>query len=167
MRLGIDEYKRQIKELERQNAAEHRKKYIAKFINTESVDYKNHILNLKQYSDGLCYEGYLWDFLYDFSKIYFDDLQKYRSAIKKINVFWDIHSSEKILINDYWKFNKDSVIELDFNLLLDNLGYLPEDIYISNENIEWSLILTHEYENNKRICISVGDIPVIATKEST
>ena len=40
-----------------------RKKYISTFVNTESRLYIDRIKTLKQYSDGMCYTGYLWDCL--------------------------------------------------------------------------------------------------------
>lgn len=68
------------------------------------------------------------------------------------------HSCERILIEDYWKFDKDSVIEIDFNVLLEGEAYLPEDIYIFDKNMTWTLIKTHEDINGHCYCLKSGTI---------
>lgn len=58
--------------------------------------------------------------------------------------FWDIHSCERILIPDYWKFPKKSCLELNFNDLCSNRKFLPEDIYIFDRSFKWTIVFTHE-----------------------
>ena len=51
------------------------------------------------------------------------------------------------------------MIELDFNLLLDHLEFFPEDIYITNKALTWTIVLTHEEEPlGKRLIIKDGAI---------
>lgn len=79
-------------------------------------------------------------------------------VVTRVFVFWDIHSCERILIEDYWKFDKDSVIEIDFNVLLEGETYLPEDFYIFDKNMTWTLIKTHEDINGHCYCLKSGTI---------
>ena len=50
-----------------------------------------------------------------------EDVMAYKERLNKVLVFWDIHSSDKIWIKDYWKFGKDSMIKLKYSNFLDNL----------------------------------------------
>jgi len=130
-------------------ADEIRRRYIDHFVNTNSDWFQERIAVLKPFKDGLHYTRYLWDCLKHWERIsedrFFGQLRTYGI----VNVFWDLHSSERIFIEDYWKFPKASVLQLDAHDLEAGLEYLPEDIYIFNEDLTWSLILTHEYDNGR------------------
>jgi len=66
---------------------------------------------------------------------------------------------QSLFIKDYWKFGKKDMIELDFDLLLDHLEFFPEDIYITNKALTWTIVLTHEEEPlGKRLIIKDGAI---------
>jgi hypothetical protein len=139
--------KKKINILPINRAKEIRELYINKFINIDSDYYMTNIKNRRPFSDGECYIGYLWDTLKVWEKVQFIDLQKcLPSGEQKVLVFWDIHSKEKILVENYWKFGKENIIEIGVNDLLDNLDLFPEDIYIFDQSFEWSIILTHETE---------------------
>ena len=73
-------------------------------------------------------------------------------------MFWDIHSCERILIKDYWRFEKDAVLQMSMNLLLENEMYLPEDIYIVDKDFSWTMVKTHEDIDGKRYCLVCGNI---------
>lgn len=73
-------------------------------------------------------------------------------------MLWDIHTAERIFIEDYWKFGKNNVLKLEFAELMNNLHYLPDDIYILDENYAWTIALTHEYIDDKRWCLKSGNI---------
>lgn len=47
---------------------------------------------------------------------------------------------------------------MNFDILLNNLDYLPEDIYIFDHSFEWTIVLTHEEIENKRWCLKSGNI---------
>ena len=61
-------------------------------------------------------------------------------------------------MKDYWKFDKDAVLKMDFEILLDGEEYLPEDIYIFDESMTWTLIKTHEDIDGKCYCLKSGKI---------
>ena len=51
------------------------------------------------------------------------------------------------------------MIELDYNLLLDHLEFFPEDIYITNEELSWTIVFTHEDDLlGKRLIMQDGKI---------
>ena len=145
--MELENFKKHIRILGKEEAEMYRNRYIEKYINTEHEYYKESIEPLRNCSDGLCYTGYLWDVLKS-EKIEdnIDEIQteEYRKFLKQVLVFWDNHSRDQIFIKDYWKFGKKDMIELDYNLLLDHLGFFPEDIYIIDKTLQWTLIFTHE-----------------------
>jgi len=139
-----------IKSIEESN--EIRGKYISNFIDSSCDHYVKYIKDIKKFSDGFCYIGYLWDCIKAPELIDFDLLRTYYNSDKLVNIFWDIHSKDNIFIENYWKFGKENVIKLKYGLLFDNYDLFPEDIYIFDDSFEWTIILTHEFINTKRMC---------------
>ena len=132
-----------------------RDKYCSAFCKIECDRYKEAIVKRHEYSDGLCYNGYLWDYLCTPVQVEEHTLISKIQELKDIYVLWDIHSAERIFIEDYWKFGKDAVLLLDGNTLIEMLHILPEDIYIFDSSYTWTMILTHEYIEDKRYCLNM------------
>ncbi len=130
-----------------------RKKYIHSFVNTKSVYYKKHVRKKKRYCDGLCYDGYLWDCLSCSQSISEEEARNTLFRKNEILIMWDIHSCEKIWIPHYWRYPKTAVLQLDiWNSDLEIT--FPEDIYCFDSSYSWSIILTHETDqDNKRWCM--------------
>ena len=85
--------------------------------------------------------------------------RRVRNFLKQVFVFWDNNSRDRIFIKDYWKFDKKDMIELDYNLLLDHLEFFPEDIYITNKELSWTIVFTHEDDLlGKRLIMQDGKI---------
>lgn len=133
-----------------------REQYIKKFIKSTQTGYVENIGTYELYSDGYCYSGYLWEYLKRIrvvsERFCFDWLNNY--AQDKIFILWDIHSKEKVFVDDYWKYPKHSILEIckdEFNSIVD---LLPEDIYIYDKSYEWTIALTHEWiDDNRRYCL--------------
>ena len=89
------------------------------------------------------------------TKDYFETIA---AGIGEVYVFWDIHSCERIFIEDYWKFDKEVVLKMDLKTLIKGEKYLPEDIYIFDVDCEWTMIKTHEYIDKKCYCLKSGNI---------
>lgn len=157
-KMDLQEFKKLSRVLLPNEADAFRNQYIQTFINTSKEHYHQYIENLQRYSDGICYIGYLWDCLIEPVVIDFPYVKSKSDLLNEVFVFWDNHSQDRIFIEDYWKFGKTSVLALDFNLLLGNLDYLPEDIYIFDNSLKWTLILTHEDVDGKRWCLKSGEI---------
>ena len=159
--MELENFKKHIRILSKEEAEAYRNRYIEKYVDqhTHAKCYQERIKQLHAFSDGLCYEGYLWDFLKSETYIEEPQLDEYRKFLKQVFVFWDNNSKDRIFIKDYWKFGKKDVIELDYNLLLDHLEFFPEDIYISSETLGWTIVLTHEDDwPGKRLIIQDGKI---------
>lgn len=147
MNKKICNLKKKIVLLSKSEAYYWRNRYINSFVDMRSDIYKKYIVETQTFSDGECYVGYLWDTLKSYKKIKNEEINRnLPSGNQKVLVFWDIHSRERILKEDYWIFEKDDVIELEINLLLGFLDYLPEDIYVFDRTLKWSVIFTHETE---------------------
>lgn len=130
-----------------------RQKYKTNFINLNSEEYVKNIEALHEHKDGLCYSGYLWDYL----QLVIIKSEKYcKNFLKQKNsfyIFWDIHSCEKILVPNYWKYPKDAMLCVNYNEFMEICNNLPEDIYIFDGTFSWSIALTHEEdEQGSRFC---------------
>ena len=159
--MELEIFKRHLRILGKEEAAKYRDSYIEKFIDphTHAKCYQERIERLHEFSDGFCYEGYLWDFLKLETYIGETQIEEYRNFLKQVFVFWDNKSRDRIFIKDYWKFGKKDIVELDYNLLLDHLEFFPEDIYITDEALRWTIVFTHEDDlSGKRLIIQAGKI---------
>lgn len=154
--MNLDEFKRKSAILNKKSADEIRKRYIETFVNTEKSFYREQIEKLQKFADGYCYVGYLWDFLREPEIVEESLIYSYRDKIESIYVFWDIHSSERIWIKDYWKFDKDAVLQMSIDTLLAGCKFLPEDIYICDSTFQWTFVMTHEEIDNRRYCLKCG-----------
>lgn len=135
-------------------ATQIREKFIRAFVDTMLPYYRDYIEKCMLFSDGLCYTGYLWDCLKDKRPIPEDQCIRWIENKNKIYCFWDIHSKDRILIPNYWKYPKHSVLKLTPQELLPRMKYLPEDIYITDDTFEWCIAFTHEEDTRqKRYCL--------------
>jgi len=158
--MELDEFKKSIEVVENEHAEDIRKRYIKEFVNTKKEYYDKYINKLQEFEDGFCYTGYLWDCIVESQVVDFEFIKSQKNNLADVFVFWDIHTKERIFIKDYWKFNKNDILKLDFNTLINNLKYLPEDIYIFDQSFRWTLILTHEYFDSGRWCLLSGNLVV-------
>lgn len=131
-----------------------RKKYIEYFIDINLEYYSERIKRQIMCSDGMCYTGYLWDCLKNKFLMSEKDCFRYIENTEKIYAFWDIHSQDRIFVPNYWKYPKDAIVEMQYKELLENINTFPEDIYIVDETFKWSVIFTHEVnEQQERYCL--------------
>ena len=145
--MELEKFKRHIRILGKEEAERYCDLYIKKFVDpyTHAKCYQERIECLHEFSDGLCYEE--------------TQIEEYRNFLKQVFVFWDNNSRDRIFIKDYWKFGKKDMIELDYNLLLDHLEFFPEDIYITNKDLSWTIVFTHEDDLlGKRLIMQDGKI---------
>ena len=156
--MDLKTFKTQLQILNETERREFRKKYIEKFINTHHESYQKQIQSKRKFLDGYCYLGYLWDYVKNPSIIDMEYIEKIAKNIDGVYVFWDIHSCERIFVQNYWKFDKDAILYLKFETLLYGQDFLPEDIYIFDESMTWTLIKTHEDIDGKRYCLKSGEI---------
>ena len=135
-----------------------RQLYIETFVDTEMDFYINNIQTLKEFSDGMRYTGYLWDCLKNAkskSKFFCND---HLGRQGELYVFWDLHSKDRIFIENYWKYPIDSVLRMNYDELRKLENDLPEDIYIFDDTFEWSIAYTHEddLKGNRLLYFTTG-----------
>ena len=133
-----------------------RQAYLEAFIDTSSEHYQRYIASRRQFSDGIHYEGYLWDHLRSPSRI---TIQRFRHEVilhPEVFVLADDHSRDRIPGAPLWPYRPYSVARFHPQVLLQSLEFLPEDIYVFDSSVSWTLVLTHENDGRRRICCSVG-----------
>lgn len=137
--------------------------YIKTFVNTVSPYYIENIKHKTMFSDGLCYIGYLWDCLINPNIVLEYAADKLLQEKRKLFIMWDIHSCERILIPDYWKFPKSRVLYTD-NWLDAFKSELPEDVYMFDDTFNWSIIYTHETDvKGNRYCLYIDKFQQVTT----
>ena len=90
--MELENFKTHMQILNQYQADEYRKRYINKYINTNSKFYIDRIETLTQFSDGLCCTGYLWESLKSPMFIHEEQIETYRSKLKQVLIFWDNNS---------------------------------------------------------------------------
>ena len=134
-----------------------RQAYIEAFVDTSSEYYQRWIAQPRQFSDGIHYTGYLWDCLRSPSGI---TIQRFRHEVVRhpeVFVMADDHSRDRIPA-PLWPYPPLSVACFKPQPLLESLDTLPEDIYVFDSSVSWTLVLTHEYLR-RRICCAIGIEP--------
>ena len=115
--MELENFKTHMQILNQYQADEYRKRYINKYINTNSKFYIDRIETLTQFSDGLCCTGYLWESLKSPMFIHEEQIETYRS----------------------------------------HAHFFPEDVYLTDETLQWTIVFTHEDDiNNRRLIMQVG-----------
>ena len=139
--------------LEKLKSDELRQLYIKKFVNTDLSYYIDKIEKKTEFSDGLCYVGYLWDCIRNPKVITETETQQILKDKKNIFIMWDIHSCDRILIPNYWKYPKSSILfAKEWSTEMNQ--ELPKDVYVFDNSFTLSVIYTHETDmNGKRYCI--------------
>jgi hypothetical protein len=132
--------------------------YFEAFANTTSEHYQKYVAPLQQFSDGKHYTGYLWDNIRDGRRVTFERLRNEISLHPKVNVMADNHSRDRVINAPLWPYPTNSVIALPPTLLIQLLHALPDDLYIFDLTLTWTLIMTHEHDTKRRICIAAGEV---------
>ena len=130
--------------------------YLNAFVDVSSAYYQNNIAKLQQYSDGRHYFGYVWDCFREPQAITYERLRNEVMQFTEIFVMADDHSRQKVMGAPLWPYPPYSVVNFKPQIFLNALVALPEDLYIFDSSVSWTLVLTHEYNDEKRICLTVG-----------
>lgn len=113
-------------------------------------------LRPQQFSDGLAYTGYLWDFLVDKHVVSEDEVWNGLEPLPEVYAMWDLHSSERFRMPDYFRFPRGTVVHAGPATLRRGVAYLPEDLYIFDATCDWAAALTHEWVDDRRFCLWSG-----------
>lgn len=133
-----------------------RQAYLEAFVDTSSEHYQRYIASPRRFSDGVHHEGYVWDCLRSAKRI---TAQRFRLEVVRypeVFVMADDHSRDRIPGAPLWPYPAYSVARFEPQRLLDSMGSLPEDIYVFDTSVSWTLVHTHEDDGRRRICFAVG-----------
>ncbi len=133
-----------------------RQAYLDRFVDTKSDHYAKYVATTRAFSDGIHYEGHIWDCLQKPKRITFEQFSQTIMRFNEVYVFADDHSRERVVGAPLWPYAPLSIARFQLNGLLTVLPTLPEDIYLFDTSVSWTLVLTHEYDDQERICGSVG-----------
>lgn len=156
--MTFEEFAKDVQQMP--NANDIRAEYISAFVDVENQYYKKTVSQFRQFRDGFCYEGYLWDCLKKpHERITFQNLAEMLEGLANVYVFWDIHSNELLVKPNLWKFPKPSVLRLTGSQLMHGFRFLPEDLYVCDATFTWTLITTHEedHPDRVRLCFKIDD----------
>jgi len=132
-----------------------RQAYLDAFVDMSGDHSRRYIASPRHFSDGVHYEGYIWDCLRSPSRI---TIQRFRHEVvghPEVFVMADDHSRDRIPGAPLWPHPSNSVARFEPQHLLELLYSLPEDIYVFDSSVSWTLVLTHEHDNRRRICCAV------------
>ncbi|WP_145076639.1 hypothetical protein [Aureliella helgolandensis] len=133
-----------------------RQAYVDAFVDTKCDHYAKYIRAERTFSDGKRYEGYIWDCLRQPKRVTFKRFTDTIVRFDQVFVFADDHSRDRVIGSPLWPYAALSVARFHPDTLLKCLPQLPEDIYVFDSSVSWTLILTHEHDRKRRICCSVG-----------
>jgi hypothetical protein len=133
-----------------------RQAYLEAFVDTASDHYLRYIGSPRLFSDGMRYEGYLWECLRSPARI---TIERFGHEVVRYPEVWvmaDDHSRDRIPGAPLWPYPSGSIARFAPSVLLESLAGLPEDLYVFDESVRWTLILTHEDDGKRRICFAIG-----------
>jgi hypothetical protein len=151
--------KSELRILPRKESATLREAYLQAFVDRSSAHYQTYIEARFQFTDGAHYTGYLWDCIRGGIRITYERFCHEVVRHREVHVMADDHSRDRVISDPLWPYAPNSVAILQPNLLLQLLQALPKDIYVFDESMSWTLILTHEHDERRRICLGVGIDP--------
>jgi hypothetical protein len=133
-----------------------RQAYLDAFVDTKSEHYERYIATTHQFSDGTHYTGYIWDRLRHPSRITYERFCHEVVRHQDVYVMADDHSHDLIPGSPLWPYPPYSVARFRPQVLLEKMSSLPEDIYVFDPSVSWTLVLTHEDDGKRRICCAVS-----------
>ena len=142
--------------LSTEHSALWREAYLEAFVDKTCDHFQRYIAKPRRFSDGVHHEGYLWDCLREFTRITRERFCLEVARCSEVYVIADDHSRDRVMGAPLWPFPPYSVASFQPQRLLESLESLPEDIYVFDSSLTWTLVLTHEYDNKRRICLSMG-----------
>lgn len=98
--------------------------------------------------------GYIWENLTKYNRKSESYCLEYIRKKKDIYVMWDTLEKIEILDQNYWKYPKESLLQLSVNEFFQLFTTFPDDIYVFDDAFNWSIIFTHEdVFDKKRYCL--------------
>jgi hypothetical protein len=140
--------------LSKEDSAFFHDSYIELFVDTNSSSFQKFMVPLLTSEKKAVY-GYLWNCLRNPIKITHQRLCVELSRFDDVLVMADEYDQERSAY-PIWPFPPRSVVQFAPQILLNALTVLPEDLYIFDRTMDWTLVQTHEYDDKRRYCLAVG-----------
>lgn len=154
---GFEKFLASIECLDAAQSTRIRDRFVSEFVDQSDRQFDESIRHRREFPDGEAYTGYLWDFIRARAIISEAELWERVTRREWVYAMWDIHSSDRILIKDYWRFPKESVlIGRPPALIRSGQAYLPEDLYLFDDSYAWVAATTHDEMDGKRFCLWAG-----------
>lgn len=135
-----------------------RNRFIDRFVDKRSRWY-HAILDQVRESHGKYYYGCLWDSLFraNLSIVPMDFVMNFLQKQESIYLFWDKHPEISFTWRSpNWSYPKNCVLKLSFSEWKEISDLLPEDCYLFDETLTWTIALTHEESSpGCRVCYYV------------
>ena len=135
--------------IERRRSTLWRNKYLGAFVDTTSEYYATNIATKRHFSDGLHSVGYVWDCLRSPKRISFRTLCLELETHARVLAFADDLSHDRVIGAPLWAYPADSIAVFKTSELIESFTELPEDLYIFDESVLWTLVFTHEYTDKQ------------------
>ncbi len=148
--------------LNQEHADNLRHEFIEEFTD-KTLPFYQKTLRMRQFYDGMCYMGYIWEVL---KKPYAIVTRETALALlcdkADVYVLWDIRTMKNVAHAFHYKVPKDRVIQTDGQSLAeqlqsdfaprsDHVSFLPEDIYVFDDSLSWFIVFTHEPDERGNI----------------
>jgi len=149
--MTLEELREAVEIVRGEEADSLRKRFVDRFVDTESTGWKRILERTREYKDGVAYQGYLWEALARWERMSEDDvLAELERADGTWLALWDVNTSENIFVPDYWKFPKSAILRGAPATLAAGRELLPEDVYFVPDDFAYALVLTHEHDETGR-----------------
>ena len=102
------------------------------------------------------HHNYLWEQLIQYNRKSERFCWDYLKSKNDIYIMWDTLDNFEFKNDKYWKYPRYSIVRITQKELYSSKDTFPEDIYIFDDSLEWTIIFTHEYlDKNKRYCLAI------------
>lgn len=148
-------FQQSVRLLSREKSASVRERFIQTFIDTSSANFLERIAATRSFWDGEKQTGYLWECFRRCNRISYEQFIAGVMRHDPVLVMADDLSRVEVVGAPLWAYPPGSVISLSPDTLIPLLPALPEDLYVFDESVSWTLALTHEHEGQDRICVEI------------
>ena len=136
-----------IRILSKESEAFFRQSYQHAFLDIKSPLYADRIVKLIEI-DGESYQtSYMRYILRNAKLISLSESIEILTNHTKVLVIWDVNAVDYKYHDNYWKFGTWTIIEVTPEYLLSIDSDLPEDYYVFDCELSWSIVFTHDYDD--------------------
>ncbi len=142
--------------------------FIDKFTD-KTLPFYQKALRMRRFYDGMCYMGYIWEVLKQpYDRVTREAALGLLEERAEVYVLWDVRTMKNVAQAFHYRVPKDMVIRVEGRCLAEQLradlaspslpaSFLPEDIYVFDDSLDWYIAFTHEAdERGVPMCMVSG-----------